>query len=148
MARSKSIALFLFALLIGIAALHAYWALGGLWPALTEADLIKTVIGAPDFERMPPSWMTFTVAALLVVAGLIALSASGVVSLGWAWLARLSAGVIALIFIARGIAGYWIGFATQMERTQPFATYDLLFYSPLCLVIGAGFMLIAIAGRR
>lgn len=148
MTRAKSIALLLFALLIGIAALHTYWAMGGLWPALTESDLIKTVIGAPDFERMPPSWMTFTVAGLLVVASLIALSASGVISLGWTWLARLSAGVIALIFFGRGVAGYWIGLATQIDRTQPFATYDLFFYSPLCLAIGAGFTLIATAGRQ
>ena len=97
---------------------------------------------------MPPSWMTFTVAGLLVVAGLVALSASGVVNLGWSFVARMGAGVIAFIFFARGVAGFWIEFVTKIERTEPFATFDQIFYSPLCLVIGVGFMVVAIKGRR
>ncbi len=63
----RLISTILFVVLMAIAALHAYWGVGGLWPAASERELIDTVIGSPGFVRMPPAWMTFTVVALLLM---------------------------------------------------------------------------------
>jgi hypothetical protein len=140
--------LILFVLLLAIAALHAYWGLGGLWPAATERELIDTVIGSASFKRMPPTWMTFIVVALLMIAGALALSASGVWRLGWDWLARAGAGGVALVFLARGASGYWLPMRPGIALTEPFATLDVTVYSPLCLALGLGFALVAVVGRR
>jgi hypothetical protein len=144
----KFISTILFVVLMVIAALHAYWGVGGLWPAASERELIDTVIGSPGFVRMPPAWMTFIVVALLLIAGALALSASGVLPLGWEWLARIGAGGVALVFLARGVSGYWLPMRPGIELTEPFATLDVTLYSPLCLALGLGFAVIAAAGRR
>jgi hypothetical protein len=123
------------AVLVAIAAFHAYWGLGGLWPSRTAADLARAVVG-DGRTRMPPPWACFTVAALLLV----------VAAWPWAMLARpdseamLVFGIVAAaIFFVRGSAGYsprW----RQRFSTEPFATRDMRFYSPLCLALATGVM--------
>ncbi|MGF1455892.1 MAG: DUF3995 domain-containing protein [Alphaproteobacteria bacterium] len=143
---TRRVAVGLFVALTALAALHVYWGLGGLWPGKTEAELINTVVGAPDFVRMPPAWMAHSVGGLLVLAGLFGLSASGAVPLGWAWFSRLATGVIALVFVGRGMSGYVVP-RIGIEQTEPFATLDQLLYSPLCLVLGLGFVFLTWRGR-
>jgi hypothetical protein len=121
--------------LVLIAALHAYWGLGGIWPERSAADLARAVIG-DGRTRMPPSWSCFTVAALLLV----------VAAWPWAMLAApdsqpvLVVGIVsAAIFFVRGSAGYsprW----RQRFSTEPFATRDMRFYSPLCMALATGMM--------
>ncbi len=142
----RALSLLIFIVLTVIALVHVYWGFGGLWPGTTEQELIDTVIGAPGMTRMPPAWMTFTVAGLIFTAGVIALSAGGAVRLGPAWFARLGTGVLALIFIGRGVSGHWLP-TTGIEQSEPFATLDVTFYAPLCLALGAGFAELTIAGR-
>ncbi|MEL6366315.1 MAG: DUF3995 domain-containing protein [Pseudomonadota bacterium] len=143
----RALSLLLFFVLTAIAGLHAYWAIGGLWPGATEEELIRTVIGDPGFKRMPPAWMTFTVSGLLITAAFIGLSASGVAPIGWGWLARIGATGVALVFLARGAATYRLpGVAAGL--TEPFATYNIWLYSPLCIALGAGFVMVAAVGRR
>ncbi|TIX64206.1 MAG: DUF3995 domain-containing protein, partial [Mesorhizobium sp.] len=51
--------------------------------------------------------------------------------------------LIALVFLARGIAGFtpwW----RRLAPEQPFARLDVNYYSPLCLVVGLGFAFLAI----
>ena len=121
--------------LVLIAALHAYWGLGGIWPERSAADLARAVIG-DGRTRMPPPWSCFTVAALLLV----------VAAWPWAMLAApdsqpvLVVGIVsAAIFFVRGSAGYsprW----RQRFSTEPFATRDMRFYSPLCMALATGMM--------
>ena len=121
--------------LLLIAALHAYWGLGGIWPERSAADLARAVIG-DGRTRMPPPWSCFTVAALLLV----------VAAWPWAMLAApdsqpvLVVGIVsAAIFFVRGSAGYsprW----RQRFSTEPFATRDMRFYSPLCMALATGMM--------
>lgn len=142
----KILSLIIFVTLSAIALLHVYWGLGGLWPAKTAENLIKTVVGAPGMTQMFGVGITLTVASLIFAAGLVALLASGLISLGPNWFARLGAGVLTFIFIGRGVAGYYAAWR-GMEQTQPFASYDLWLYSPLCLGIGFSFALLTLNTR-
>jgi len=142
----RILSIIVFVLLTAIAALHAYWAFGGLWPATTEQGLVAMVIGAPEWSRMPSMLLTMMVAGLIFAAGIIALSAGGVFSLAPKWFIRIGAGVLALVFIGRGLAGYSSAFASP-EKTEPFATLNFWYYSPLCLAIGGAFVVLIFATR-
>lgn len=141
----KTLSLSLFILLCAIAALHAYWGLGGLWPGSTEQELIDTVVGVPGMTEMFSGPVTFAVAGLIFAAGLVALSARAM-PFGPAWFARLGTAVLTVIFLGRGIMGY-VTPRLGIEQSEPFQTLDLWLYSPLCLAIGLGFALLAVRGR-
>ena len=131
-----------FALLSAIAAIHVYWAFGGIWPGENERDLINTVIGDPRLEKMPAMSVTLVVAVLIFAAGLIALWAGGVLrSPGVA--AMIAAGAVSLVFLARGVGGFFFD-RFAWSPTEPFATFNLWIYSPLCLLISAAFAFLAV----
>ena len=123
--------------LLVISALHAYWGLGGLWPEKSAAGLARMVVG-DGRTRMPTPWSCFAVAALLLVVAV------------WPWLLLrhpvgqpvLAAGiVITAVFLLRGLAGYsprW----RQRFAAEPFATLDMRLYSPLCVVLATGFIVL------
>ena len=48
-----------------------------------------------------------------------------------------------LLFLARGIAGYLPAWR-QAHPEEPFRTNDLRVYSPLCLIVGVGFIVLAL----
>jgi hypothetical protein len=60
-------------------------------------------------------------------------------------IAVLHAAGIAAVFLGRGLAGYTSARRRRFPE-QPFATYDRLAYSPLCLMLGAGYLTILVAG--
>ncbi len=126
-------------LLALIAALHAYWAFGGLWPATTERELINTVIGNAAMGHMPPVGMALTVAALILAMAVIPLALIG--GIKPVWFVRLAAGGAGLIFFARGVAGYFFS-TIAWTPVEPFASLNRLYYSPLCLLIGFSFFLL------
>jgi hypothetical protein len=140
----KSLALIVFAVLTAIAALHAAWGLKILWPATSEEKLVAMVVGAKGRRTMPPPLSCFIVAAAIFLQGLIALLAAG-------WIAApiprsivsLFALLCAAVFIARGIAGFTAGWRARYPQ-QPFARLDREYYSPLCLALGAGFILLTL----
>jgi hypothetical protein len=122
-------------ILVLIAAIHAYWGTGGTWPERDAADLARAVVG-DGRTRMPPPWLCFAVAAALLVVA------------AWPWMMLLAPDsepalvfgiAAAAIFFVRGSAGYsprW----RQRFSTEPFATRDMRFYSPLCLALATGMM--------
>ena len=118
-----------------LAMAHGWWALGKIWPAASEADLARAVIGTGQVH-MPPPWHCFAVTcALAFVAAwpwaIVAWPASPLVLIGSI--------VIGAIFFIRGSAGYsprWRGKFTA----EPFRTRDFYFYSPLCLALGVAFI--------
>ena len=123
------------AVLLPIAALHAYWGLGGVWPASDVAALARAVVG-DGRTRMPPPWSCFAVA--VVLAGVAA----------WPWVILAGARhdgvvvvsiVIAGVFFLRGLAGYSPRWRSRFP-VEPFAARDRQIYSPLCMVIATGFM--------
>ncbi|MEO1252927.1 MAG: DUF3995 domain-containing protein [Pseudomonadota bacterium] len=139
----KAIAVLLFFVLTAIAALHAYWAMGGLWPGASERELIDTVVGDPRMEQMPAREVTLAVAGLLIFCGVIALAAGGVFPAP-VWLTSLLGVGAGLLFLARGAAGFFFE-KVAWETGEPFTSMNVRFYSPLCLVIGAGFFALVAA---
>ncbi|MDP3897013.1 MAG: DUF3995 domain-containing protein [Mesorhizobium sp.] len=132
--------------LFAIAALHAYWGLGGVWPGSNAADCARRVIGFAGMRRMPGPGPSFAVAAaLLAVAVLVLLQGNLIVSplpAGFVSFATLCA---ALVFLGRGVAGFTPAWR-RLTPEQPFATLDIRYYSPLCLALGAGIALLAVQG--
>jgi hypothetical protein len=133
------LAMVLFIVLATIAALHFYWAVGGLWPGKDEASLAKTVIGAKGIKKMPPQALTLFVSGAILVASLWPLMWRAVIPYALPqlllWLGML---LLTFVFIGRGIAGY-LPFFQRTNCEQPFARLDRHYFSPLCLLIGAGF---------
>ena len=70
------LALGLSTVLVLIAALHAYWGMGGTWPEHNAADLARAVVG-DGRTRMPPPWSCFAVAVLLLMVGGMAVGTAG-----------------------------------------------------------------------
>jgi len=138
----------LFTLLGAIALLHAYWALGGFWPGRDEAELIAKVAGAARATRMPSQAITWIVAGAIAVSALVPLLLSGVIraSLPRAAIAALGA-IIGFVFLARGIAGYLPAWRRMYPR-EPFATRDVRYFSPLCLLVAAGYATLLLSGGR
>ncbi len=131
-----------FAVMSVIAVLHAYWAFGGLWPAATEADLVKTVIGITRSQTMPPALHSLAVAVLVLAAAGFAL-ARGVFGFDAVIFVRIPLGVVAVIMLARGIYAYLPGLFSR--ASEPFATLNAMFFSPAILVLGLAFTILALA---
>ncbi len=118
-----------------LAAAHAWWAVGGIWPAASEKALAHAVIG-DGRDRIPPAWQCWGVAAALATVA------------AWPWLmvtwrdnelVFIGAIIIGAIFFIRGSAGYaprWRG----RFSARPFRGLDHYIYSPLCMALGVGFI--------
>ena len=118
-----------------LAAAHAWWAAGRIWPAASESLLARAVIG-DGRVRMPPPWQCAAVAMALVVVA------------AWPWaivawpdntLVLIGSVVIGAIFFIRGSAGYGARWRARF-KAEPFRTRDFYIYSPLCLALGVGFI--------
>lgn len=118
-----------------LAAVHAWWAVGGIWPAASEPDLARAVIGDGRI-RMPPPWQCASVALVLAALG------------AWPWvvmrwpdsqLVLMGSVVIGAVFFLRGTAGYSARWRARFTA-QPFRTRDFYLYSPLCLALAVGFI--------
>jgi hypothetical protein len=142
----SAIAIALVLVLTVIAGLHAYWGRGGLWPAATEDALIATVIGNARAKRMPSPGLCLLVALAIAVTA------------AWPLLLMLSPGTAALrgllllggiaimaVFLLRGVAGFLPAWR-RLHPREPFASYDRRYYSPLCLLIAAGYAVLLLQG--
>ncbi len=131
----------LISVLAGLALLHAYWGLGGRWPGHDDASLVEHVVGRTKSMQAPPPSACFTVAAaLLAAAALVGLHISpwpaGTVA--W-WVVTAGFWGAALVFLARGLAGFIPAVFRYAEGT-PFHRLNQIVYSPLCLAIAAAFI--------
>ena len=132
------LAIALIAILTSIALLHGYWGLGGRWPARDESSLADRVIGRTPGGKMPPPLACYAVAvAILIGVGLIALISFAQLRAAPKTLALLAYGVLSAVFLLRGLAGY----------VPAFVRLNTLYYSPLCLLLGAG-LIANLAGRQ
>jgi len=128
----------LIAVLAAIALLHAYWGVGGLWPGRDEASLAQTVIGRIPGGKMPPPAACMAVAAAIAAGvALVALVSFTALPEPQRGLARIAYGVFASVFLLRGLAGY-VPPIWKPSAGTPFVRLNIRYYSPLCLIIGAG----------
>jgi uncharacterized protein DUF3995 len=63
--------------LVALAAVHAYWGLGGRWPGRDEASLVERVVGRTKGMRAPSLAACFAVEAALLAAAALAWLHSG-----------------------------------------------------------------------
>ena len=126
-----------------IALIHGLWGLKIWWPIRAEPALARAVVGARDIQTMPPPAPSFAVAFALLLAAFWALALSGRISLAFApdWLVSAGGISLAAIFLLRGLAGY-TPFWARLCPEQPFRRLDRLIYSPLCLLLGLGFLVL------
>ena len=127
-----------------LAALHVYWAFGGRSGA---AAAVPERDGAPLFRPGP--------AACALVAALLAGAAATVWAKGAAWsplgmpraAATVGAFAVAVAFLGRAIGDFrWVGFFKRHRATR-FARNDSWIYSPLCLALGIGALVVALSQR-
>ena len=138
----KFIPIILIVVLVALAALHAWWGVGGRWPGHDESSLVELVIGRTRSMRMPSLVRCMLVAsALFAAAGLVALRGNVIsVDFGTPGERLVEAGfwIACAVFALRSLAGFVPPIFAYASGT-PFATLNRLFYSPLCLLIATGF---------
>ncbi|MBO6896690.1 MAG: DUF3995 domain-containing protein [Shimia sp.] len=132
------LAVFISALLLVPAALHLLWAIGAWMPIRDEAALARATVGAPGITKMPGP----IPCALVFVALSFAASLPHLTTFPQRSLLLLS---IAAVFLLRGIAAYLPAWR-KLVPEEPFATLDQRYYGPLCLVLGASFLLFTLTG--
>ncbi|WP_332686479.1 DUF3995 domain-containing protein [Devosia sp.] len=138
---SMLIAAFMFVALLAVSVAHLLWSFGRTWPIRTEKLLAQTVVGFRDIQRMPPRPASFAVAVATLAAGIIALALADHDSGGFAL--TLLGLPLAAIFLARGAIGYTAWWADKTPEPN-FRLNDRRVYSPLCLLLGAGFLALII----
>ncbi|MDB5540487.1 MAG: hypothetical protein JWQ89_2214 [Devosia sp.] len=137
---SMVVAALIFVVLLAVALAHFLWAVGSPWPIRDPVLLARTVIGRPGVTRVP-RLASLVVSLLVLAAGVLALSLAdhdaGGVGL------TLVGVVLAALFLGRGALGYTDRWRARFPE-EPFATLDRKNYSPLCLAIGVGFLILVI----
>ena len=127
-----------------IALLHGYWGTGGRWPARDEATLSALVIGRTPGRRMPSSAACFGVClAILAGVGLTAAVSFAPLPRPLGGLVLIAYGVFTAVFLLRGAAGF-VPRIWRRSAGTPFARLNTRYYSPLCLLLGAGLALNAV----
>jgi hypothetical protein len=122
------------ALIGAIAALHFSWAFGVDWPAPKGENMAIYVTAG---TRRPGRAITLAVATAIAAAALVVAASRAKVPAPWDMLAALAYFTVTLVFFGRGVAGYFPALWRRAEGL-PFHRLNRVFYSPLCLVIGAG----------
>jgi hypothetical protein len=134
------VALFLAILLGALAGLHVFWAFGGSWG---KAVVIPERHGA--LLPRPSRAVTLLVAAGLLLAATCAVVRGVVVAApGAALAAQVGCWVLAVLFAARAVGeGRYVGFLKRVRNTA-FARNDTWLYSPLCVALAVGFLVLAL----
>lgn len=141
-----ALAILLSAVVFFIAIVHAYWGLGGYWPAASPERLAMASVGAPNAGTMPSAGACFAVAVVLAGVAAWPLFAAGLLREAWPrWLTLLAGAGMVAVFVGRGLAGYTSGWRRRFSE-EPFASLDRLVYSPLCLFLGAGYFALLMPG--
>lgn len=132
---------FMFIALFAVSIAHLLWSFGRTWPIRDEKLLAQTVVGFPNIQRMPPRPASFAVSVATFTSGVFALSLADHDSGGW-WLSLVGVG-LGSVFLARGILGYTAWWAKQTPEPN-FRLNDRRVYSPLCLFLGVGFLVLVL----
>lgn len=124
----------------GLAIIHMYWAAGG---NMGKKAALPEFAGKPLFQPSVP--LTLLVAGLLLLCALLI-----TVLANWVTLPitnKLTTGLgflLAAVFALRAIGEFnYTGFFKRVRGTE-FARLDTLVYSPLCLLISAGVLIVVL----
>jgi hypothetical protein len=144
MSSSYLVSLALAIVFAALAALHVYWAIAGGAAEVASAAIPTRTDGAPLFR--PSARSTLAVAAALIAAAVVVLGRGGVFAFDIpAILYRVGAWGLAAVLLLRAIGDFRYVGLFKRERRSAFARWDSAVYSPLCAVLGAGVVYLAIA---
>jgi hypothetical protein len=130
------------AVLTAVAGLHVVWAFSS-WPLPDRRRYAELVVGVAESE-LPGTGLTLLVAALLEVAAALVGGCGGVLrERGPAWIYRWGAWTVAAVLLLRGLGGVIVSGGRLGAAPEIFRRWDLLVYSPLCLVLGAAVAVVA-----
>lgn len=131
------------ATILAIAAgFHLYWGFGG--KVGLGVSIPQREDGAPVFA--PGAMATIAVGVVLVGVLIFVLSLVGILSLPLPhlWI-RIGVALWAAAFTARALSWHRYAGLFKSVRDTRFGRYDTWFYSPLCLVLGAGLFYAVVA---
>lgn len=128
-----------------LALLHFYWAAGGKWGA-AAANPEKN--GARAFEPGPIACIA--VALLLLSAAAVLLARMGLDrNILPRFVGRLGVWALFAVFFVRAIGDFrMVGFTKRSAPGSRFARLDTLLFSPLCLALAAGCLVVALSGNE
>ncbi|WP_417309952.1 DUF3995 domain-containing protein [Devosia sp.] len=129
-----------FVLLLTVALGCLLWAMGIRWPIKDPELLARATVGRTGVTRLPKLW-SLAVSIVLTAAGVLALSLADHDSGGFGL--TLLGLLVGLLFAARGVLGYTAGWRARFP-VEPFATLDRRNYSPLALIVAAGFVILVV----
>ncbi|MBG0826360.1 DUF3995 domain-containing protein [Planomonospora sp. ID67723] len=142
--------------LLAVSGLHAVWATGRYWPLEDATAFARGVVGVESTGLLPSGGATAGVAVLLCCAAVLLLIRADALGPGVRRLAvrlprRLIAvgcGVVAAVLLARGVGGLAMHLLGGSGQTpEEFVAWDRALYSPLCIGLGIGALLV-LRGRR
>ena len=127
----------------GLAIIHIYWAFGG---NLGKKAALPEIDGKPLFHPSAP--LTLLVSGLLLFCALLIAVLAKWVTLPITNQLTTGLGVLlAVVFAIRAVGEFkFTGFFKRVRGTR-FAKLDSLVYSPLCLLISVGVLLVVLRQR-
>lgn len=131
-------------ILTSLAFLHLIWAAGATFPFANQQALARSVVGRRGITQLPSRSSVALLAVLLLLAAVAAyLMGNHPADLPRAAKLMLApAGLfIGGIFLLRSIVGVLPAFERAAPE-QPYLKLNRRLYSPLCALIGAGFLML------
>ncbi|WP_162786433.1 DUF3995 domain-containing protein [Hyphomonas sp. CACIAM 19H1] len=132
----------LLALVLGcLCALHLIWAAGASFPFPNQQSLARSVVGRRGITRLP-SRASVALLGVLLLCGAAAALIMGHYAATFTGLKFLLVPVgllLSAIFLLRGVVGILPAFERAAPE-QPYLTLNRRLYSPLCALIGFGFL--------
>lgn len=130
------IAVLLSMITLAVGLVHILWGIGFWWPIRDEVALVHTVVGFKGITRMPGPIPCALVAVGLIFAANFPWFPHGILRSFGLW-----ASVV--VFFGRGGITY-APFWRALTPEQPFSKLDRTLYGPLCLLLGAGYLALAL----
>jgi hypothetical protein len=119
------------AVLLFLAGLHVYWALGGKWGSFAT---VPTIADRRTFDPTPLA--TCAVAFSLVIGAATICGRVGMFTTGyWSALFRFGAWCVCGAFLLRAVGDLKMFGLLKTVHGTPFAYWDTRLYSPLCFVL-------------
>ncbi|MFN3913142.1 DUF3995 domain-containing protein [Hyphomonas sp.] len=134
------------AALSAAALLYLLWAAGLTFPFANEQTLARSIIGRRGITRVPSRRAFLYMCTLLLAAAFAAFLMGGFseqVPRAKPFLAPVGL-LLSLVFLGRGIVGVLPAFERAAPE-QPYLSLNRRIYSPLCVLVGAGFLFLTLA---
>src|SRR4051812_11433869 len=144
----RGIGLLLATLFAALSAVHVFWAAGGRWGA-SAAIPRRVQAGLSDRPLFTPRPAgTLAVAVGLALAAALVLAQAGRISLpiGPRWI-KGGTLLLGILFVLRAVGDFRYLGLFKTVRGSEFARFDTMLYVPLCLLLGAGALWLALSRR-